>query len=254
MNYYSHNIGDYAQATMHLSLVEDAVYSRLLRRYYAEEAPLIDDMTQLCRWVGARSEEDRDAVEAVVKEFFYLQDGYWHNRRADREIDAYQSKSAKASESASKRWHNNPEKVEMPSECEGGAKAVPTHTEGNANQEPRNNKQTKELKPLSGRPDVSDRKPIDAQAESIINYLNAKAGSRYKPVEANLKFVRARLAESANVEEMRAVIDMKAKEWLGTEQAKYLRPETLFNATKYSQYAGQIGGLAVVAHSREVVL
>ena len=34
MNYYSHNIGDYAQATLHLSLVEDAIYSRLLRRYF----------------------------------------------------------------------------------------------------------------------------------------------------------------------------------------------------------------------------
>lgn len=43
MNYYSHNIGDYAQATMHLSLVEDAIYSRLLRRYYAEEQPIKDD-------------------------------------------------------------------------------------------------------------------------------------------------------------------------------------------------------------------
>ncbi|HEY9275411.1 YdaU family protein [Achromobacter sp.] len=55
MNYYSHNIGDYAQATGHLSLAEDAIYSRLLRRYYAEEQPIVDNLQQVFRWVGART-------------------------------------------------------------------------------------------------------------------------------------------------------------------------------------------------------
>lgn len=141
MNYYSHNIGDYAQATMHLSLIEDAVYSRLLRRYYAEEAPLVNDMAQLCRWVGARSDEEKDAVEVVVNEFFVLHDGYWHNKRADREIDAYQAKSIKASESAAKRWHSNKSPKEDAHKCERNANAMPTHSEPNANQEPRTNNQ-----------------------------------------------------------------------------------------------------------------
>ncbi|MDF3852326.1 YdaU family protein [Achromobacter denitrificans] len=93
MNYYSHNIGDYAQATMHLSLVEDAIYSRLLRRYYAEEQPIKDDMQQVCRWVGARTEEERAAVPMVLQEFFELVDGAWRNKRADSEIAAYQQKA-----------------------------------------------------------------------------------------------------------------------------------------------------------------
>ncbi|MFE0784082.1 YdaU family protein, partial [Serratia bockelmannii] len=81
MNYYSHNIGDYAQATMHLSLVEDAIYSRLLRRYYAEEQPIKDDLQQVCRWVGARTEEERAAVPMILQEFFELVDGAWRNKR-----------------------------------------------------------------------------------------------------------------------------------------------------------------------------
>lgn len=93
MNYYSHNIGDYAQATMHLSLVEDAIYSRLLRRYYAEEQPIKDDLQQICRWVGARTEEERAAVPLILKEFFELEDGAWRNKRADSEIAAYQQKA-----------------------------------------------------------------------------------------------------------------------------------------------------------------
>lgn len=139
MNYYSHNIGDYAQATMHLSLVEDAIYSRLLRRYYAEEAPIVNDVQQVCRWVGARSEEEREAVNLVLREFFNLEEGYWHNKRADEEIAAYQSKSAKAATSAAKRWGSNA--TAKPQQCEGNANAMPTHTEGNANQEPITNNQ-----------------------------------------------------------------------------------------------------------------
>ena len=44
MNYYEHHIGDYAQATAHLTFVEDAAYSRLIRKYYAEERPLPADL------------------------------------------------------------------------------------------------------------------------------------------------------------------------------------------------------------------
>jgi len=160
MNYYSHNIGDYAQATMHLSLVEDAIYTRLLRRYYAEESPIVNDMQKVCRWVGARTEEERQAVEDVLGEFFVLDDGYWRNKRADAEIAAYQAKSSKASESAAKRWHNKKDTEEMPQQCERNANAMPSHTEGNANQEPiTNNQETDKEK-------TSKKKPA-AQAASL---------------------------------------------------------------------------------------
>ena len=79
MNYYSHNIGDYAQATSHLTLVEDAIYMRLLRRYYAEEAPIIDDLPQVCRWVGARADDEKEAVKTILSEFFVLDNGAWRN-------------------------------------------------------------------------------------------------------------------------------------------------------------------------------
>jgi uncharacterized protein YdaU (DUF1376 family) len=32
VNYYKHHIGDYAEATAHLSFVEDAAYLRLMRK------------------------------------------------------------------------------------------------------------------------------------------------------------------------------------------------------------------------------
>lgn len=89
MNYYEHHIGDYAQATAHLSFVEDAAYSRLIRKYYAEEKPLPADMKAVQRLVGARTREEKSAVETILHEFFILEADGWHNSRCDNEIASY---------------------------------------------------------------------------------------------------------------------------------------------------------------------
>jgi uncharacterized phage protein (TIGR02220 family) len=89
----------------------------------------------------------------------------------------------------------------------------------------------REVKTLSGEPDAIE----------ILNHLNEKSGSAYKPVEANIRLITARLSESS-LEECKAVIDAKVEEWKGdTVMEKYLRPETLFGATKFAQYVGQLG-------------
>lgn len=98
MNYFEHHIGDYAAATAHLSLVEDAIYSRLLRRYYLQEEALPVDVKQVARLAGARSQEEQEAVQAVLEEFFSLQADGWHNKRADEEITRYQAKIEAARE------------------------------------------------------------------------------------------------------------------------------------------------------------
>jgi uncharacterized protein YdaU (DUF1376 family) len=86
VNFYKHHIGDYAQATGHLSFVEDAAYSRLLRKYYAEEAPLPADLKAVQRLIGARTREEKRAVVDVLSEFFDLRDDGWHNKRCDEEL------------------------------------------------------------------------------------------------------------------------------------------------------------------------
>lgn len=86
MNFYKHHIGDYAQATAHLTFVEDAAYSRMLRKYYAEEKPLPADVKDVQRLVGARTREEKAAVESVLREFFTLAEDGWHNKRADAEL------------------------------------------------------------------------------------------------------------------------------------------------------------------------
>lgn len=89
MNYYEHHIGDYAEATAHLSFVEDAAYSRLLRKYYATEKPIPADPKAAQRLVGARTRDERQAVQDMLEEFFELLADGWHHHRCDREIAAY---------------------------------------------------------------------------------------------------------------------------------------------------------------------
>jgi uncharacterized protein YdaU (DUF1376 family) len=99
VNFYNHYIGDYQRDTGHLSLVEDAIYRRLLDTYYATERPLPNDPKQLARIVRATTPAERKAITAVVDQFFPVAaDGLRHNARADREIPAAQDRITKARE------------------------------------------------------------------------------------------------------------------------------------------------------------
>lgn len=83
--------------------------------------------------------------------------------------------------------------------------------------------------PRSGRPD-----PRTAEVREVIDYLNAKTGRQFRPVDANARHVRARLAEGYTVADCERVVDIMAGKWLGEESddgrdmGQYLRPETLF--------------------------
>lgn len=91
---------------------------------------------------------------------------------------------------------------------------------------------TENLKPLSGKPDV---------AEKVIQYLNDKTGRKFRAVPSQKKFIDARIAEGATVDDLIAVIDRKCLEWLDDPKfSQYLRPSTLFNAEKFNTYIGQL--------------
>jgi len=94
MNFYKHHIGDYDADTAHLSMLEDAAYSRLMRTYYRTETPIPADMKAACRLVRAISKQERDAVSVVLNEFFTLHADGWHNKRCDEELTSYIKQAA----------------------------------------------------------------------------------------------------------------------------------------------------------------
>lgn len=104
---------------------------------------------------------------------------------------------------------------------------------------------------MSGKPSaLPDASPLsrqkngqhyNPQAREVLEFLNAKTGRHYQPVDANLKLIVARLKEGASVSDCRAVVAKKAREWSADDKmAEYLRPATLFNATKFAQYRGEL--------------
>jgi uncharacterized phage protein (TIGR02220 family) len=80
----------------------------------------------------------------------------------------------------------------------------------------------------------------NAQAAQVLQFLNEKTGRQYQPVEANIGMIAARLKGGATVTQCRQVIAKKCREWTGSEREVYLRPATLFNATKFAQYQGEL--------------
>lgn len=76
--------------------------------------------------------------------------------------------------------------------------------------------------------------------KDVIEYLNDKLSTKYRySADYIQRHIKARIAEGATFEDFRTVIDKKYDEWIGTEFAKFLRPETLFGV-KFQQYLNQI--------------
>lgn len=149
MNYVELHLGDWAQAVAHLTLAEEAVYLRLLRRYYADEKPLPADLAACQRLAGARTEGEREAVAVVLGEFFTLTDDGYRNKRADEEIAKVYAKKGKAAASAKARW-NAPA-------SENDANAMRPHSERNARQSPDTSLQTREKQKHERVPRSADR-------------------------------------------------------------------------------------------------
>lgn len=106
MNYYQHHIGDFNNATRHLTRTERSIYRDMIEMYYDTEAPLPADVPLICRKVMARSDEERAAVQTLLDEFFYsTPEGFRHDR-CDKELE----KAVDAMNDADERRKNEKER------------------------------------------------------------------------------------------------------------------------------------------------
>lgn len=72
--------------------------------------------------------------------------------------------------------------------------------------------------------------------EEVVDALNRAAGAHFRAsTDKTRRSIRARAAEGFTLDDFRAVIEHKSREWAGTDMEKYLRPETLFG-TKFEGY------------------
>lgn len=82
-------------------------------------------------------------------------------------------------------------------------------------------------------------KELTEQAEKVLYYLNSVAGTTYTTSKANLECIVARINEGYSYTDFKIVVDNKCGQWLGTEQEKYIRPITLFQAKKFENYLNE---------------
>ena len=97
MNYYPHHIGDFNNATRHLSRVERSLYRDMIDMYYDTEQPLTNDFKLLCRKLLARTEEEVTGVQQVLNEFFTESEQGWIHDRCEDVIGEYREQLLKKS-------------------------------------------------------------------------------------------------------------------------------------------------------------
>lgn len=141
--------------------------------------------------------------------------------------------------------------------CQSTSLQPPSNTLQSNEKENKNENEKEKNNVLSGEPDVMCENKIPSfektttaskkecataylsQATEILNFLNKKTNRCFRHEDINLKLIVARLKSGVSVDDCRAVIARKFRDWKGTDMQKYLRPATLFNAMKFEQYLGE---------------
>ncbi len=81
------------------------------------------------------------------------------------------------------------------------------------------------------------RSARDARAEEVLQYLNERAGKRFRQIPANHKHIKGRLREGATVEQLKLVTDYQVAQWLHDDKMRqYLRPSTLYSSEHWDEY------------------
>lgn len=209
-----------------MSLEEEGVYIRLLA-YCWREGSIPSEESMLSRLCKNASHE---VIRVVTKCFQPNGNGTLTlvHKRLDLEREKQeiwrQKSSIGGKKSAKNRWGN---KSKNKGGGKGGYKMVDTVVQPNGNS---SSSSSSSIIPPTPKGDC----------ELILDFLNEKAGSQFRPIDCNLSPIKIRMDEhSASVDEIKKMISRQCDRWKGTDYEQFLRPSTLFNRTKFSDYYGQ---------------
>ena len=93
MHYYKFNIAGWTLSTSHLSLVEEAIYFRLINYYYDTEKPIPKETHSVFRRL--RLGNDSDIANTILDEFFTLTDRGWVQSRCEENLKEYRKTAKK---------------------------------------------------------------------------------------------------------------------------------------------------------------
>jgi uncharacterized phage protein (TIGR02220 family) len=96
---------------------------------------------------------------------------------------------------------------------------------------------TEEVPPATPPVIPSKDKELEAKATEILAYLSEKVSRSMRMTDSRLKIIVPRLREvNGDVDGVRVMIDRQCAMWKGTRMEEYLRPDTLFRASKFIEY------------------
>lgn len=124
---------DWLAGTRGMSAVETGVYITLVATMYERGEPIPEDNARLARLCGSSNSAFKKALDTLVDEgkITRVDGGLW-NDRVEKEQVYLSEKSEVGSKAARARWG----KKDNENNTTDDANALPTHSEGNANQKP----------------------------------------------------------------------------------------------------------------------
>ena len=211
----------------------------MLDYIYLHEKPLPNNIKEIARLLILN--ECLTDVEQVLNEFFNLVEQGWINVRALSEIELYNERLEKASKAGKASAESRKNKIKQSlKEAQQAFNGRSTDVQQAFNQT-RNKKQETRNNISASLDDIKDTKTEIDICNIVLNHLNEKANRQYRPTKSNTELIKLRLKEGCSKEDLLKVIDSKCSQWLmDGKMNQYLRPATLFNATKFSQYIGEL--------------
>ena len=203
---------DFLTGTMLMTNEQVGMYIRLMCLQHQKGHLKEKDMLYICKTYD----------EEIFSKFTKDDEGNYYNQRLEQEIE----KRKKYSDSRRQNRLNKSKEEKSDEDMSDICNSYVLHME-NENENINKNKI------------INKDKEISKLITEIISYLNKVTNSNYKSTtKKNQDLIKARLNEGYIVEDFKKVIDIKTAEWVGSEMAKYLRPETLFS-NKFEGYLNQ---------------
>ena len=233
-------VADYLADTMHLTTEEHGAYLLLIFNYWQTGKPI--PKSRLSRI--ARLSNDRWlSVEESLSEFFNDNGAEWVHDRIETDLNAvYEAQSqrsaaGKASAEARKRKKEAREQRKVNDRSTSVKNPL---NENSTNKDTDTDKNNKTLCPVDEQPDPAKSEPVKIDysiSDSVIEKLNTEADRKFRKGGASRKSIQARLNDRFSKDDLFLVIEFKTAQWLDDpKMSEFLRPETLFQASKFEGY------------------
>jgi uncharacterized protein YdaU (DUF1376 family) len=185
MNWYKRYPSDYMGKTAHLSLTEHGAYNVLLDHCYSQET-LSSDKDAVYRIARAFTQQERDAVDSVLLQYFVLTGDCYTNKRVAKEL-------AKATEQSIQNSNNGKlgGRGIKRKESETKANALQNESETKAKQKALPDYQTTRL-PDTTLPDARHETPEKEKALFLLpEWVDSELWTEWMKIRKKLKAVNS---------------------------------------------------------------